>query len=521
MDHEVITSYVPAGMPGAPERLFRRKVLPVMIASCFACGPAFANPTGAQVVSGQVSISSTGNVLTVTNSPGSIINWNSFSINPGELTQFLQQNSSSAVLNRIVGQSPSQIFGALQSNGQVFLINPNGIIFGANSKVSVSGLVASTLDISNSDFAAGKLNFAAGTTAGNIVNQGNLTTPSGGLIYLIAPQVQNSGVITSPQGEVLLAAGHSVQLVDGADPNIQVVVSAPTDQAVNLGNIVAQGGKIGLYGALVNQSGTVSADSAVVGQDGKVVFKSSTTTTLSGNSVTSANNSAGEGGTVYLLGPQVTLTDSAQVEANGQTGGGTVYVGGAFHGADASIVNSSRTYIGANTSISANAVTNGTGGNVAVWSDVATYMYGDISAKGGAQGGNGGYVETSGKNYLDFRGIVDLTAPKGTTGNLLLDPYTVTINDTSAGEITPTGGNPVSYTSGANSYVSASSINTQLATANVVVQAGAGGGGDVTVVSNNLNWNTTNILTLAASANVNINGSIRSEERRVGKECVP
>src|ERR1700741_4757857 len=93
---------------------FTRKLLPALIASCFACGPVYANPTGAQVVNGQVSINSSGNVLTITNSPGSIINWASFSINPGELTQFLQQNSSSAVLNRIVGQNPSQIFGALQ-----------------------------------------------------------------------------------------------------------------------------------------------------------------------------------------------------------------------------------------------------------------------------------------------------------------------------------------------------------------------------------------------------------------------
>ena len=203
-----------------------RKILPALIASCFACGPVFANPGGAQVVSGQVSISSNGNVLTITNSPGAIINWASFSINPGELTQFLQQNSSSSVLNRIVGQDPSQIFGALQSNGRVYLINPNGILFGANSRVNVGGLVASSLNISNSDFAAGKLNLSAGSTAGSVVNQGSITTPAGGQVYLIAPQVQNNGIITSPQGEVLLAAGHSVQLVDGGDPNVQVVISS-------------------------------------------------------------------------------------------------------------------------------------------------------------------------------------------------------------------------------------------------------------------------------------------------------
>ena len=374
------------------DRRFSRKVLPVLIASCFACGPVYANPTGPQVVTGQVSITNNGNVLTITNSPGSVINWSSFSISPGELTQFLQQNSSSSVLNRIVGQDPSQIFGALQSNGKVFLINPNGILFGANSRVNVGGLTASTLNISDSDFAAGKFKFNAGSVSpGSVVNQGSITTPAGGQVYLIAPQVQNNGIITSPQGEVLLAAGHSVQLVDGGDPNVQVVISAPTDQALNLGNVVAQGGKIGIYGALVNQGGVVSADSAVVGQNGQIVFKSSQITTLSGNSQTSATG-AGTGGDITLLGPQVTLTDNAQVNASGQAGGGNVRVGGDFHGANAALQNSTRTYIGTNTSINADAVQNGDGGKVAVWSDVATYMYGNISAKGGASGGNGGYV---------------------------------------------------------------------------------------------------------------------------------
>jgi filamentous hemagglutinin family protein len=359
-----------------------RKALPALIAGCFACGPAWANPGGAQVVNGQVGISNSGNVLTITNSPGSIINWQSFSVNPGELTQFLQQNANSSVLNRIVGQSPSQIFGALQSNGKVYLINPNGILFGSNARVDVGGLVASSLDISNSDFLSGKGNFSGAAQAGAVTNQGSITTPGGGQVYLIAPHVENSGIITSPQGEVLLAAGHSVQLVDGGDPNLQVVISAPADSALNLGQVVARGGKIGIYGALVNQNGIVSADSAVVGENGEIVFKASRTTTLAGNSKTTATGS-GNGGSIYLLGDQVGLTDNAQVDASGQAGGGTVLVGGDYHGANPAIQNATATYVGADTLIKADALQSGNGGKVIVWSENATRAYGSISAQGG------------------------------------------------------------------------------------------------------------------------------------------
>jgi filamentous hemagglutinin family protein len=498
---------------------FSRRLLPALIAGCFAVGPVWANPTGAQIVSGQVSISNNGRVLTVTNSPGSIINWQNFSIGSGELTQFLQQSSSSAVLNRIVGQNPSQIFGALQSNGKVYLINPNGIMFGAGSQVNVASLVASSVDISNADFTAGKLNFSAPATAtlGSVVNQGSISTPAGGSIYLIAPQVQNSGILTSPQGEIYLAAGHSVQLVDGGDPNLQVVISAPTDQALNLGQVVAQGGKIGIYGALVNQNGVVNADSAVLGQNGEIVFKSSQTTMLADNSVTSAQGTGGgtTGGTIYLEGPQVGLTDTAQVNASGQGGGGTVLVGGGFHGTNAAVENANEVYIGAGTSIKADATASGNGGKVAVWSQDATRFYGDISAQGGKAGGNGGYVETSSDLYLDFRGYVDLKAPAGAAGTLLLDPYDLVI-DNSTSSVSGTavcsgcGTGTVTFSNpGATdpSHIGASYISSQLATGNVTVSTLVATNSYITVNAP-ISWNSSKTLTLAATGNIAINSYI-------------
>ena len=492
-----------------------RQALLALLVSCCTSGPARANPAGAQVVSGQVSISNSGNALTVTNSPGSIINWQSFSINPGELTRFLQQSANSSVLNRIVGQDPSQILGALQSNGKVYLINPNGILFGANSRVNVGGLVASTLDISNSDFSAGKLNFNSAAQAGAVTNQGNITTPAGGQIYLIAPQVQNNGILNSPQGEVLLAAGHSVQLVDGGDPNMQVVISAPTDQALNLGQVVVQGGKIGIYGALVNQLGIVSADSAVLGANGEIVFKASQTTTLSGNSQTTATGS-GSGGSIYLLGNQVGLTDNAQVDASGQTGGGTVLVGGDYHGANPAIQNATSTYVGADTSIKADAIQNGNGGKVIVWSEDATRAYGSISAQAGALGGNGGSIETSG-HYLDVSGItINAGAPKGSPGTWLLDPYNITIG---TGTDTSTNSGPTSpITYGgttSNSLLLASTVTSALnAGTSVIVDTSVGAGADAGTITVSSPIATipsgSPTLTLKANQDININADITS-----------
>ncbi|OWW18775.1 filamentous hemagglutinin N-terminal domain-containing protein [Noviherbaspirillum denitrificans] len=402
----------------------RRRLLPILLGTCF--GTALANPFGPQVVNGQASFLNQGNVLTVTNTPGTILNWQSFSINPGELTRFLQQNANSAVLNRITGQDPSQILGALQSNGRVFLVNPNGILFGQGAQVDVNGLVASTLNISNEDFLNGRMLFKAGDKAGNLKNEGTIATPSGGQVFLIAPNVENSGIITSPKGDVMLAAGHTVQLVDSLNPDVRVVLSAPESEALNLGQVIAQGGRTGIYGALVKQRGVINADSAVVGENGKVVLKASRDTLVEAGSRTSAKG-AGKGGEIQVLGERVGLTGDAVIDASGQQGGGTVLVGGDYQGKNSGVQNAKRTYVGKDVQIKADATENGDGGKVIVWSDEVTRNYGSISARGGANGGDGGFVESSGKQMLEHRGRVDVSAPIGKGGTLLLDPAVITL----------------------------------------------------------------------------------------------
>jgi filamentous hemagglutinin family protein len=382
-------------------------------------GTATALPTGPQVISGTAGIATSGSTMTVTNSHNAIINWQGFNIAANETTKFVQPSALSAVLNRVVGGNPSQILGALQSNGKVLLINPSGIIFGPNARVDVNGLIASSLDIANQDFLAGRMKFHAGPLAGKVENQGAITTPSGGQVYLIAPDVENSGVITAPNGDVLLAAGKEVLLVDSANPEIALVVTAPEGQALNLGTIVADAGRVGMYGSVVRQQGRISADSAVA-EGGKIFLRATKQATLEQGSTTTATGT--KGGTVQVLGEHAGLLDNAVVDVSGTHGGGTVLVGGDYQGRSLSgvegeiIPNAEVTYMAKDAVIKADATDTGNGGKVILWADNTARAYGSIYARGGASGGDGGFVETSGKKYIDFTANVDTRAPYGIAG---------------------------------------------------------------------------------------------------------
>ncbi|MDN2715638.1 YDG domain-containing protein [Janthinobacterium sp. SUN120] len=403
----------------------RRTALALLLAGCF--GAAQANPALPQVVHGQATFNQQGNVFSITNTPNTIINWQSFSIHAGEITRFIQQNGNSAVLNRITGQDPSKILGALESNGKVFLINPNGIVFGQGAKVDVNGLVASSLGMTNEDFLAGKRQFTAGGVAGAVGNAGTINAGKGGQVLLIAPNVENTGLITAPNGEVILAAGRSVQLADPGNPQLRVLVSAPADQALNLGQIIAQGGSIGMAGALVSQRGVLNANSAVVGDNGRIILKASGKALLEGGSVTSATGAAGKGGDIQVLGEQVGLLGNAAIDASGATGGGTVLLGGDYQGKNAAVQNARQVLVGKDASVKVDAIDSGNGGKVIAWGNESAQVHGSISARGGAQGGDGGFVETSGHS-LAVGGIrVDTSARRGKRGSWLLDPYDIDV----------------------------------------------------------------------------------------------
>lgn len=494
-----------------------------------------ALPTAPQVVSGSAAISTSGTAMTITNSAGAIINWQGFSIGQGESTRFIQPSAASAVLNRITGGDPSKIFGALQSNGKVFLINPNGILFGAGSRVDVNGLVASTLDISNQDFLAGRMKFSAGSVAGKVENQGEIITPGGGQVYLIAPDVTNSGVITAPNGDILLAAGREVLLVDKNNPEIAMVVSAPENQSINLGTLVADAGRIGMYGGIVRQKGRISANSAVKDASGRIFLKATKEVAVEAGSVTTANGPDGGsivvqvdegtalvsgtvetkgidgvGGTTHLLGRQVGLLDDALVDASGTVGGGTVLVGGDYQGKSPLVQNAGATYMGSDAVIKADAVDNGNGGKVILWADDTTRAHGFISVRGGANGGDGGFVETSGKRFLAATRAPDASAPKGKGGMWLLDPNDITIV-AGTGATNMAGAPSAFYSTDDAATIGATDIETALASFNVFVTSMSNGtnseAGNIYVTAP-ITWTTANTLSLVAENNISVGGAI-------------
>ena len=417
--------------------LFKRRLISVAVMSAMS-SHASANPTGPQVVNGQVSVTTQGSVLTVTNTPNAIVNWQSFSIGGNETTRFVQQSAASAVLNRVVGVDPSVILGTLQSNGKVLLINTNGIVFGQGARVDVAGLVASTLNLNDQDFLAGRLNFQSSPLgSGSVVNRGTIATPEGGSVFLVGAAVENSGIIHAPGGEVILAAGQSVRLGSTGAPNVLVEVEAPANRAVNLGEIAVGAGKAGIYGGFVEQKGIVSANTATVNAAGKIVFKATRDTTVAAGSsttasgaqggtvavesggttrvdgVVSATGASGKGGTIHLLGKQVGVAGGASVDASGAAGGGTILVGGDYKGGNPDVRNARATFVGADTQLRADATGAGDGGRIIVWSDEVTRAYGSISARGGPLGGDGGFVETSSAGYLE---VIAWPGPGGAFG---------------------------------------------------------------------------------------------------------
>lgn len=297
----------------------------------FAQGPL---PTGGQIVSGTGAIATNGNAMTITQSTGRLItNWNSFSIGAGNSVTFKQPNAASVALNRVIGQDPSQILGTLTSNGQVFLVNPNGIVFGKGAQVRTGAFVASTLGIGDQDFLAGHYRFGNGVGAGgSILNQGVL---SGDVVALISPSVVNEGTITgNPGGGVALAAGSDVLLDFDGDGLLSVQVNASTMQtlAENKGLIATDGGTAlltakGASDALkgvVNNTGTIEAH-AIANRGGRILLLADMDhgeTQVDGKLDASAAGS-GDGGYIETSAHKVSIADSAQVTTkaeNGKTG---------------------------------------------------------------------------------------------------------------------------------------------------------------------------------------------------------
>ena len=288
-----------------------------------SCAAAQAAPSGATVTAGSATVSTSAAVTTVTQSSAkAAINWNKFGIGSGETVRFVQPSASSVALNRVLGSEASTIYGTLSANGKVFLINPNGILFAPGAQVSVGGLVASTLNLTDSDFLAGKYSFSKTGSAGSVVNQANITAADGGYIVFLGPQVQNEGVVTARLGSVGLVSGDRVTLDFSGDKllNFSVDTAANGGSVANSGQLLADGGTVlmstgtkdALLSTVVNNTGLVQART-IDTSSGKILLEGSTVN-VAGKLDASAP-SGGNGGSIETSGATVSVDAKAAITA--------------------------------------------------------------------------------------------------------------------------------------------------------------------------------------------------------------
>jgi filamentous hemagglutinin family protein len=473
-----------------------------------------ALPQGGVVAAGNAQIgNAVANTLQVNQgSQRAVINWSSFDIGSQAKVQFLQPNADASVLNRVLANDPTQIFGQLSANGQVYIVNPSGILFGKGSRVDAGALVATTLNSTDDDFMAGRRNFTRGTATGSVVNEGSLNAAPGGYVALLGASVSNSGSISTPGGGALLAAGDAVQLPLTSSGRITLEVAPATINAV-----VSNSGE----GIISAPDGQVYISATTAGSAAAQAFN---------RGVIDVSSATGNGGSVTMQGHQVGLMGGSKILATGATGGGTVQIGGTVH--DVGPSSASAVYVDSNASIDASATGRGNGGNVTLWSRDYTGYYGTIAARGGALGGDGGHVDTSSLNNLQAFGHVDASAVHGAAGNWLLDPTDVTIvagainsNDTDAGGVfTPTTNTAQIGVANINADLTAGTsvtINTASSgtgAGNITQNAGADilkvGGGNATLTMNaagaiTLNGNISSTLG-ALNTTLNAGGAVNS-----------
>ena len=474
-----------------------------------------AMPQDGQVTAGTATVAQSGNTMTVTQTSDKLaLNWQSFGIGANETVIFAQPSAQSLALNRVIGSDPSAIFGRLSANGNVFLINPNGVLFAPGAQVNVGGLVASTLNVTDADFLAGRYYFAGDDGSAAVINQGTITAAPGGYVVLAGPTVSNEGTISATQGAAALAAGSQIamDLPGDGTVNLEIDRAALGAAVSNSGVISTPGGQAILTGrsqdavlsAVVNNSGIVEAQS-LRSRNGVIILDAGSTGAVqSSGTLDASGKDAGEtGGTVKMLGDRAALNGGAVVDVSGDQGGGTVLIGGNFKGQGPEI-NATDTYIDKNATIKADALTSGNGGKVAVWSDHYTRFDGTISARGGKSGGDGGFVETSGKKYLGAQGSVIAFAPLGQAGVWLMDPENVTIQKLGADTGVTSG--PVFTATSDSAIVTTASIENALNTGtSVTITTGTNGrqAGNISI-NDNILKNSGSDATLSLSAANNI-----------------
>ncbi|MEQ8975513.1 MAG: CHAT domain-containing protein [Coleofasciculus sp. C1-SOL-03] len=439
-----------------------------------------------------------------------------FGLDTGQIANFLANPHLRNILGRVVGENPSLINGLIQVTGgtpNLYLMNPAGIVFGTNAQLNVpADFIATTAtgigfgdnlwfnafgDNNYLQLVGDPNQFAFDLSqSGTIINAGNLTVSPGQNLTLLGGTVINTGELTAPGGQITITAveGSNRVKISQSGQLLSLEITAPRNQdgvllpitpldvaelltgsadKVETGVDVTASGEVQLADSQITVpketgvaiiSGTI--DVSTIDETIGETVDDTVDDTVGAQGFAPSSSSPSIGNEINVIGKKVGLL-SANIDASSINGGGTVRIGGDYQG-EGTIPNADITFVSEDSTINADALTDGDGGQIIVWADEASRFYGTITARGGSERGNGGFTEISGKQYLDYAGTVNLSAMQGQLGRLLLDPENITVI---AGGNTPNqlAANDAFNDPGIDNTINNGTINA--AVANVILQA--------------------------------------------------
>lgn len=334
-------------------KFFTPPLFLVTLATACTFSTLFAKPTGMKVIHGEASelISSAANCWTIHSGDQTILEWDSFSISTEEILNFQQLSNQSAVLNRIVGPESSQLMGQLLSNGQVFVINPNGVLIGPQAKIEAASFIASSLDALNEQFLTSDTLHFIGSKQSQVVNLGQIHCPAGKIV-LLGQVVRNEGELLAPDGMIAMGASSNVLLsMNNPHSLIQVSLDESSEEKTSSTPLVNEGKIKALMVELKNSENPYEMaiqHSGIIDGYAEYVAIHSEKGAIEITGEILATSQEGKGGSVEVLGEQVWICNDAFIDASGQKGGGSILIGGDFQGANPAIQNAQHTFVSQN-----------------------------------------------------------------------------------------------------------------------------------------------------------------------------
>ncbi|MCF7852981.1 MAG: filamentous hemagglutinin N-terminal domain-containing protein [Simkaniaceae bacterium] len=496
-----------------------KKQLSLLILSCSAL---WGNPSIPQVMHGHAVFKNNGAELIVNADHNSIIHWENFSIGPGETARFCLPDHHSSLLNRVVGHHKSVIDGVLQSNGNVFLINPQGIVISKSGVIDVGGFFASTLDMPNQMFLEGKQMLLSGESKAAIINQGQVKARNKDITF-VAMQIDNQGSLSAPKGSVNCGAGMEVYFQPDASQRIYVKKKIHVEEDEKLDCGFSHAGVVeavqhqvsvdgNVYALAMNLSGNTEVisidelDSMIFcdAGDGRIVIE--------GNM--KAHHRDGKGGEIHLFGNKMEA-HHATIDVSGEKGDGLIQMGRDYENRF-DVQKARAIWLDRDSHLIADAKSNGNGGSIYLWGNEYCVNDARVSARGGSDGGDGGFYEISSFSHPIPRGKTDLSAPNGVAGTVCIDPSNVTITNT--GNIVPTRSTPDGTEfvfNSASVELDPDQIQSLLDSANVIIDTSItntpyGEQGNITLGIDYI-YIGSNTLTMRADNNIHIASPIRTQ----------